>query len=121
MNRKEHETLISKASRRLAREFGGAFPFVYICPVGGCADNAKSWSAQVSYVVDLAGANATITSTAEHADPQAAMDAAFDGIPAALTRRRLMRVEELRAEATYLDQKATSIRATADELERSCR
>jgi hypothetical protein len=121
MSRKEHETLVSKARRRLAREFGGAFPFVNICPVGGCADNAKSWSAQVSYIVDLAGANATISSTAEHDDPQAATDAAFDGIHAALTRRRLMRVEELRAEAEALDQKAAAIRATADDLERFCR
>lgn len=84
------------------------------------ADNTTAWSAQVSYVVELSGANAMIASTAEHADPQAAIDAAFDGLPAALARRRLMRAEELRAEAEALDQKATAIRATADALERSC-
>ncbi len=119
MNRKEYDALIGKAKRRLSSEFGGEFQFVNICHAEW-ADNTTAWSAQVSYVVELSGANAMIASTAEHADPQAAIDAAFDGLPAALARRRLMRAEELRAEAEALDQKATAIRATADALERSC-
>ena len=118
MNRSDYNTLIGKARRRLAREFRGDFQFVKLSPIGGW-DDATSWSAQASYVTEIAGASATVSSTAEHADPQAAMDAAFAGLPAALNRRRRMRVDEIRSDALSLEQKAVDLRTVADALERS--
>ncbi len=118
MNKNDYNSMVDNARRRLNRDHSCNFQFINLSPIGGW-DDATSWSAQASYITEIAGASATVTSTAEHADPQAAMDAALAGLPAALNRRRRMRVDEIRAEAHTLDQRAIDLRSVADALERS--